>query len=232
MHKSLTLILLATILMSGRALGDAIPDRLQQSNVIEQIEIFLREQASSYPGSVDLSIDAERIQKLPDCDQFQVFLSSGQNLRSRLSVGVRCVAPQQWVGYAQANLSIQGFYYVPTHNLKPGLTLSLDDLAAREGDLLRLAPGIVADPSRIIGYVTTQNIQAGSPIKSRALRDPESILKGQAVRLQARGIGFLATTEGRAMQSGAPGAQVKVRTDSGRIVSGTILNANTVQVVM
>src|SRR3546814_3068201 len=86
--------------------------------------------------------------------------------------------------------------------------------------------------SDLVGYIASQRISAGTPIKSRALRDPDSIQRGQAVRTEARGTGFVATGEGQALQSGAPGTQIQVRSSSGQIVSGTVLNATTVLVIM
>lgn len=200
--------------------------------VAAEVETFLRGQASNYPGSVQISIDTPRITRQAACEQLQAFLPSGQRLRSRMTVGVRCAAPEAWTSYVQANLGIQGFYYVANHTIQPGDTLSLDDLSTREGDLLRLSPGMVFDPSHVVGHIATQRLTAGSPIKSGALRNPQSIQRGQAVRTEARGQGFVASGEGKALQSGAPGTQIQVRSSSGQIVNGTVLNSNTVQVIM
>jgi flagella basal body P-ring formation protein FlgA len=145
---------------------------------------------------------------------------------------VRCVAPQAWTTYVQASLSIQGYYYVANRNINVGDTLGLDDLAAREGDILRLSNGVVFDPSQVVGYIAQQRIAVGAPVKSSALRDAASIVRGQAVRTEARGVGFVAHGEGQALQGGAPGAQIQVRTSSGQVVTGTVVNATTVQVAM
>lgn len=202
------------------------------ASVMAEVEAFLRGQASSYPGAVDITVEAPRITRQAACDQLQAFLPSGQRLRSRMTVGVRCMAPSSWTSYVQANLSVQGYYYVANRNIAAGDTVSLDDLSAREGDILRVANGIVFDPSQAVGYIATQRIPAGSPVKSTTLRDPNSIQRGQAVRTEARGPGFVATGEGQALQAGAPGAQIQVKSSSGQIITGTVLNANTVQVVL
>ena len=138
----------------------------------------------------------------------------------------------EWNTRVQANLNIQGYYYVANHTIQPGHTLSLNDLTGREGDLLSVARGVVFDPSQAVGYVAKYRISAGGVIKSSALRDPDSIARGQQVRTEARGVGFVATGEGKALEGGAPGAQIQVKSSSGQIVSGTVLNSNTVQVIM
>lgn len=187
--------------------------------------------ASSHPGTALITVDASRIARQPDCDQLQVFLSGGQRLRSRMSVGVRCTAPTLWSTYVQASLSIQGYYYLANRTIQAGERISLDDLAAREGDLLKLSTSITTDPSQLIGYITTQRISSGSPFKSNALRDPDSIQRGQMIRTEVRGPGFVATGEGQAMQSGAPGAQIQIKSSSGQIITGTVLNSSTVLVM-
>lgn len=149
-----------------------------------------------------------------------------------MSVAVRCLSPQPWTLHVQAELTIDGYYYVTNRTLQVGEVISLDDLVPREGDILRLPPNTVTDPSLAVGYITTQRINSGSTLRSSALRDPQSIQRGQTVRTIARGVGFVATGEGQALQSGSPGSQIQVRVSSGQIITGTVLDAQTVQVLM
>lgn len=211
--------------------GAAIP--MQNPMVIAaEVENFLAGQANSYPGSANITVNTPRIESQPECDQLHVYLPNGHRLRSRMTVGVRCMGPVAWTTRVQANLNIQGYYYVANHTIQPGDTLSLDDLTGREGDLLSLSRGVVFDPSQAVGYVAKYRISAGGVIKTSALRDPDSIQRGQSVRTEARGLGFVATGEGKAMESGAPGTQIQVKSSSGQIVSGTVVNSNTVMVMM
>lgn len=193
---------------------------------------YLLSQAQILPGQAEITLDAARLQAMPACQHAQAFLPSGQRLRARMSVGVRCLAPQPWTSSVSATLSVQGHYYVTNRRINPGETVSLDDLAAREGDLLQLASGVVFDPSQIVGYVASQRIPLGSPVRSTALRDPQAVMRGQTVRTIARGAGFVATGEGQALQSGPPGTQIQIKASSGQIISATVLDASTVQVMM
>ncbi len=232
-HLALAWLISALLAAPVAATSTTAPVQPTQDTeqVVAVVQDYLQSAASSYPGSVLITVDASRVARQPACSQLQAYLSSGQRLRSRLSVGVRCMAPTSWNGYVQANLSIQGFYYVANRAIQPGDVISLDDLSAREGDLLKLSPGIVTDPSRLIGHLATQRINTGTPIKASATRDPDSIQRGQMVRTEARGPGFVANGEGQAMQSGAPGTQIQVKSSSGQIITGTVLNANTVLVM-
>jgi flagella basal body P-ring formation protein FlgA len=231
MPKFLTLLFtLAVSLTPSTALADtAIQD---PAYVAAEVEMFLRGQADSFPGSVHVTVDTPRITRQAACSELQPFLPSGQRLRTRMTVGVRCVAPESWTSYVQANLSVMGFYYVANRTIQVGDILSLDDVTAREGDLLRLAGGVVFDPSHLVDHTATQRIAMGAPIKSGALRGAGSIQRGQTVRTEARGQGFVVTGEGQALQGGAPGTQIQIRASSGQVLSATVINASTVRVLM
>jgi len=205
---------------------------LTSEDLSQQVEAFLREQAASYPGEPRIAVTPPDIGRMPACEQSEIFLPSQGRLRSRMTVGMRCLAPSPWVSYTQAELSIDGTYYVARHSLDPGTAVTPDDVAVREGDLLRLAPGTIYEAERLFGSITTQRIGTGSPMRERALRSPDSIARGQAVRLEARGVGFVATSEGTALQGGEPGSRIQVRAASGQTVSGTVLDGNTVLVLM
>lgn len=208
------------------------PPALQDpAPVIAEAQNLLAELAATYPGAPMISIDPPRITQQPACSQLEAFLPNGHGLRSRTSVAVRCLAPQTWSLYVQASVQIMGEYFVANRAIKRGETLSLDDLDFRSGDLLRNSR-LISDPSHIVGWVTTRRIQKGSAIQGNALRDPQSIARGTMVRTVARGIGFVASGEGQALESGAPGSQIQVRTPAGQIITGTVIDAHTVQVMM
>lgn len=225
------LIVAATL--SALPLRVAAQTGLQDAAAITaEVEAFLLDRAGSLPGTPTVAVAEPRINRQHTaCEQLDVFLSNPQ-LRSRMSVGVRCLSPQPWTLYVQASLAVEGYYYVAARDIGVGETLTLDDMVSREGDLLRLARGVIVDPSRAIGYIAQQRISAGSSIRSSALRDPDSIVRGQAVKTEARGLGFVATGEGVAMENGAPGTVIQVRTPSGQVISGTVVNSTTVRVMM
>lgn len=200
--------------------------------VVTEVEQFLLSQADSYPGTASVHATPPAIRNQTQCAHLQPFLPSGARLRSRMTIAVRCQAPDPWTLHVQTELSIIGYYYISNRSIQVGEVISLDDLVPREGDLLRLTPNTITDPSFAIGYITTQRINTGNAIKSNVLRDPQSIQRGQAVRTIARGVGFTATGEGQAMQSGTPGTQIQVRASSGQIITGTVLDAQTVQILM
>jgi len=225
---------LFSLLLAGAAWAAAAqgaPTGLQDpAAVAAQAEALLRDMAASHPGTPVVSVDEPRITQQPACAELEAFLPGGA-LRSRTSVGVRCLAPHPWTLYVQASVRIMGHYFVANRTINRGETLSLDELDTREGDLLR-NNRLIGDPSHIVGWVATRRIAKGSPIQGNALRDPQSIERGNMIRTVARGVGFVITGEGQALESGAPGSQIQVRTGSGQIITGTVIDAHTVQVMM
>jgi flagella basal body P-ring formation protein FlgA len=199
--------------------------------VAAQVESLLRTRTDSYPGTATIVVDPPRITKQPACSQFEAFLPGSVGLRPRISVRVRCLAPQPWTLYVQASIRILGYYFVANHTIQRGDILSLDDLDTREGDLLR-NNWLIADPAHVVGWIATRRIPSGGKIRSSALRDPQSIQRGQMVRTVARGMGFVVTGEGKALEAGGPGTQIQVRSSSGQIITGTVIDAHTVQVIM
>ncbi|CAM3744734.1 Flagella basal body P-ring formation protein FlgA OS=Castellaniella defragrans (strain DSM /CCUG 39792 / 65Phen) OX=1437824 GN=BN940_11856 PE=3 SV=1 [Castellaniella denitrificans] len=223
-------LLLAAVL-PGPARAQPVRPALQDpAAVVAQAEALLKDRAASWPGRAVISVEPPRIVNQPACERMEAFLS-GSGLQPRTPVGVRCLAPQPWTIYVQASVQILGTYFVANRLIRRDEVLSLDDLDTREGDLLRNRR-LIGDPAHIVGWIATRRIRAGGAIESGALRDPNAIERGQQVRTVARGVGFVATSEGQALESGGPGARIQVRTRGGQIITGTVIDAHTVQVMM
>ncbi|NYT35529.1 flagellar basal body P-ring formation protein FlgA [Allopusillimonas soli] len=219
---------LCAALAAGVPSGHASQD---PAIVAARVHRFLLEQAGGSPDKVHIAVQAPRVGRYGACGRLQLFTSGAQHLRPRMTVGVRCMQPS-WTTYVQASVSVQGSYYVAGRSIQAGETLGRSDLEERQGNILRLPRGVVLDPAQAVGYVAAQRIGAGSPVKTRMLRDPDAIQRGQRVRTEARGRGFVATGEGQALESGPPGAIIQVKASSGEIISGTVIDAHTVRVAM
>ncbi|MDY0309813.1 MAG: flagellar basal body P-ring formation chaperone FlgA [Castellaniella sp.] len=226
----LLFLLLPAVLPEPARAQAARPAPQDPAAIVTQAEALLRKRTAAWPGRAIIHVDPPRIVNQSACAQMEVFLA-GSGLQPRTPVGVRCLAPQPWTLYVQASVQILGDYFVANRLIRRDEVLGLDDLDTREGDLLRNRR-LISDPAHIVGWIATRRIRAGSPIESNALRDPNAIERGQHVRTIARGTGFVATSEGQALESGTPGTQIQVRTPGGQIITGTVIDAHTVQVMM
>lgn len=149
-----------------------------------------------------------------------------------MTVTVRCTEPAQWVTHVRAQLSAPGYYFVTNRTIEADEPIQLDDLIAHETDVLKLSPHILTDPSKIIGHIATHRIPRGTTLRANAVRNPQSIARGQLVQTIARGPGFVVSSEGQALQNGNPGARIQVRTASGQIIQGIVLDAHSVEVIL
>lgn len=198
--------------------------------IIATAQAYLLEQLAALPGQPSVALDPPRVERLAPCDAMSPFMPSGMRLRSRMTVGVRCNAPKAWTTYLQATVSVPGNYYVASRMIAAGQALTPADLTPREGDLVALPPGAITRPEAVIGMTAAYRINAGQPVKSTALRNAQSVLRGSNVRINARGKGFVVSSEGLALDNAAPGATVQVRTASGQVVSGVVRNAGLVEI--
>jgi flagellar basal body P-ring formation protein FlgA len=74
-------------------------------------------------------------------------------------------------------------------------------------------------------------IEAGRVIALAALRELPAVSQGDPVRLIGVGQGFSIVTEAVALASAGPGQAVRIRTESGKMLTGTARTGRVVEVV-
>lgn len=230
--SALACTLLSCMLAVGSSIAAGADTAATAEELLLRVEHFLDQQAEHYPGSVKISVESARGLDDAPCASPDISLPTGHRLRARMNVALRCMSPKPWSATVQATVAIHGFFYVASRDLEPGHTLSLFDLIPREADIMTLPRGTIVDPSQLVDHIITQRVRAGTPLKARAVRSPDSIQRGQIVKVEAHGPGFIAASEGRALQDGLPGEQIRVRTPSGRVISATVTSATTVMVTL
>ncbi|SAI60651.1 flagella basal body P-ring formation protein [Bordetella ansorpii] len=193
-------------------------------------QAYLRGQLADVPGKISITLDPVRAERLAACDALTPFISSPVRLRPRMSVGVRCTAPQTWTTYVQASVSVAGRYYVASRQINAGRVIGPADVQTRDADLATLSPGIITDAGHVIGMRAANRIATGQPIKAAVLRSAQAIERGQNVNIVISGKGFTVSGEGEALDNAAPGDRVQVRTASGQIVNGVVKNAGLVEI--
>jgi len=194
-------------------------------------ERHVRQQARGLPGEVGIQVGAlDPNTRLPDCSRLEAYTPSGTRLWGRAHVGVRCLAPHPWNILLPVYISISGPYLVTARPLTAGTILQDDDLLIQRGDLTALPAGIVTDIASATGKSLKNSLAAGQLLRSDLLLAPLLIRQGQSVRLIVQGVGFTATSEGRALGNAAAGQVVQVRVASGRTISGIVLPDGSVEV--
>lgn len=212
------------------ALPATAPAQTHSTQAAALVEQTVRERAADTPGTLTLTLDTSGLERFAPCEALSASLPTNARLRHRMSVAVRCDTPERWQTYVQVQISLQGPYVVAARGIEQGQAISADLIEERQGDLLSLPRGVFFNAQDVLGQIASRRIGVGQVLRDNAVRSANSVQRGQMVRLRVRGPGFVATGEGEAQDSAAPGATVTVRTPSGQIVSGVLQADGVVEV--
>lgn len=226
--KTPGLALLCVAALCGTAHANEISG-LQQA-IMQETEDYLAEQAATIDGTPTINVSVPKAQSFETCHDRVYFLPNKGTLRSSMSVGIRCMDSGK-TEYLRVSLSIAGNYYVASQNIDIGQTLMPNHIEEKQGDLLKLPANSRTTPEQLLGHIANTRIPAGRPIKLNMIRSPQSISKGQPVRLQVRQGALTVTQQGEALTTADVGGSIQVKTGSGKVIMGTVINANTVNVL-
>jgi flagellar basal body P-ring formation protein FlgA len=184
------------------------------------VQSFLIQQGAGLNGLVSVSADEPASGALPPCAALQPFVPPGVTAWGRFSLGVHCQDEKPWTRYISARLAVEGTYLAAARTIQAGQPLAPDDFVERSGDLTRLPRTVITQPSQLAGMVAVNSIAAGAPVRREHLKGVLVIQPGQAVRLLAQGVGFVASAEGKALTSAPAGGTIQVKTMEGRLLTG------------
>jgi flagella basal body P-ring formation protein FlgA len=186
--------------------------------------------APSVPGRVEVVVDGASLQRLaPPCTRPQPFLPAGARLWGRTRLGLRCESPS-WSAVVPATVRLFGPALVATRPLSSAQPLSAEDFNVVELEWTREPQGVVTDPSQLDGRILARSLSVGQPVPLVALRIPQAVQQGDPVKLVGHGQGFAVSAAAVALSGAADGQSVRVRTESGRILSGTARTGRVVEV--
>lgn len=216
--------------MAAAALAAAQPLDLQRT-IERAVHAHLERETRGLVGKVRIEIDPFELPPAASaCTAPEIFTPPGARPIGRVSVGVRCNAPQRSLFYVPARVSLAVQYVAAARAIAAGETLREEHLTVRTGRLEELPAGVVTDPARALGKTLALALGAGEPLREALLRAPPAVHAGERVRLLARGSGFQVTHEGTALAAASPGQPVAVRVPSGQVVTGRVRADGVVEV--
>jgi flagella basal body P-ring formation protein FlgA len=169
--------------------------------------------------------------KLAPCTQVQPYLPPGMRLWGAARIGLRCMdAGVRWNVFLPVTVDVYGPGLVAAAALPAGATLTAADLAPATVNLSAAASNTINDPGQAIGRALARPLSPGDALRSGDLRVRQWFAAGDTVRIVAGGTGWRIHGEGQALNPGIEGQAVRVRTESGRIVSGLAASERTVEV--
>ena len=101
-----------------------------------------------------------------------------------------------------------------------GSTLTSADLAEAEVDLAEEFTPALVEPKLAVGRVLAQNLKPGQTLRQGHLKIRQWFAAGETVKVVALGEGFSLESEAQALSNGVEGQPARVRTESGRVLTG------------
>jgi flagella basal body P-ring formation protein FlgA len=161
--------------------------------------------------------------KLAPCAQVQPYLPSGSRPLGRSRIGLRC---EQGAAHWNVSLPVTVRLWAPSlvasGALPTGTVLEARHLATAEVDLAERADPAIGSSAAAIGRTLQRSLAAGDPVRQADLKTRQLFATGDTVRIVAVGAGYAVSSEGQAMGPGLEGQNARVRTDSGRIITGVV----------
>jgi flagella basal body P-ring formation protein FlgA len=192
---------------------------------LEQQVRHLAEDGSRVPGAaprieVTLGQLDPRLRLAP-CQRIEPYLPNGVRLWGRARIGLRCVdGPTKWNVYLPVTVKVFGQAVVATTGTQVGNVLGQADVTLAEVDLAEDNSPAIADPNLAIGHALNRALRPGQAVRQSDLKPRQWFAAGDTVKVIAQGSGFAVAGEGQALTNGLEGQMARVRTESGRVVTG------------
>jgi len=167
---------------------------------------------------------------LAPCERTESFLRPGGRLWGRSFVGLRCLQHPGWSISVPVTVRLFGQALVATQSLPALQTISSSAVRQQEVEVTREPGGVVLAAEQLEDRVCTRSLEIGQPIPLNCLRTVPAIGQGDPVKLVGVGNGFTISTDATALATAAAGEVVRVRTDSGRTISGIARKGRIVEV--
>ena len=239
-HPRLHSTAVASAVLAG-ALALAAPLRAQEADGADALGAAVQAQArelalgTARPGD-GLRVDVElgRLDprlKLAPCQRVEPYLPAGYKPWGRTRIGLRCLeGAVRWNVFMPMAVKVYGVALVAATTLPAGTVLAATDVGEAEVDLAAETSPVVTDATRLVGRTLTRALAAGEPLRQNLVRARQWFAAGETVQLIAQGSGFVVHGEGQALAAGVEGSAVRVRTESGRIVTGQATGQRRVEV--
>jgi len=154
-------------------------------------------------------------------------------LWGKARIGLRCkTGPTPWNVYLPVTVKVFGRALVVPAGAAAGSVLAEADLAEAEVDLAEEFTPALVDPRLAVGRTLAQNLRPGQTLRQTHIKSRQWFVAGETVRVIATGAGFALESEAQALSNGIEGQPARVRTESGRVLTGLPSGERRVEVAL
>ena len=209
---------------AAAALRDALADEVRRIALPESSGLPAGSRVEVRVGQLDPRL------KLAPCESVEPYLPPNAKAWGRTRIGLRCLrGAVRWNVYLPVTVAVYAPGLVAAAPLAGGSVLAAKDLRIAEIDIAEHDGGFYLDAAALAGRTLARPLAAGEGLRATHLAARRWFAAGEIVRITTVGAGFTVAGSGEALTPGIEGLPARVRTESGRVVSGTPVGDREVQ---
>ncbi len=187
-------------------------------------ELALAGTRNAAPGAARVAVEVGQLDprlRLAPCQRIEPYLPAGTRLWGRARIGLRCAqGTTAWNVFLPITVKVYARALVSTAPLPAGGVITQADVIQAEVDLAEDSSAAVADAQLAVGRTLARAINPGQSLRQAHLKPRQWFAAGDVVQVLAQGSGFSVAGEGQALTPGLEGQSARVRTESGRVLTG------------
>ena len=171
--------------------------------------------------------------RLAPCERVEPYLPNNTRLWGKSRIGLRCAqGTSHWNVFLPITVKAYGRALVSTTGIASGSVLKPGDLVEAEVDLAEDPMPAIVDASQAVGRAVGPALRPGQSLRVGHLKPRIWFAAGDTVKVLALGPGFALEGEGQALSNGVEGQPARIRTESGRVLTGQPVGERRVELTM
>jgi flagellar basal body P-ring formation protein FlgA len=199
------------------------PESAQAEAEVSRLLHTLTKQAEGTTPRGRVEIEVGRLDprlKLAPCQRVEPYLPAGQRAWGKVRVGLRCTqGAVAWNVYLPVTVRLWAPAVVVTTPVAADAVLQASDLGWAEVDVAERPAATFDEISPLVGRRVAVALAPGAALRTDLLKLRQWFEAGATVTVVAQGEGFRVTGEAQALSPGLEGQSVRLRTESGRLIT-------------
>jgi flagellar basal body P-ring formation protein FlgA len=201
----------------------ALPAPLQAA-MPQALALLAQAARAQAPATARLEIEVGRVDsrlRPAPCAQVEPHLLPGAPVWGRTRIGLRCLrGAVAWNVFVPVTVQVWAPALAASAPLPAGSTLQASQLSVQDVNWSAGPGAPLLDPAQAVGRILARPLMPGQALHGGDLQPRQWFAAGDTVDIVARGPGFAVASQGQALTAGLEGRPARVRTETGRIVSG------------
>lgn len=225
--RSIRRLLLALALGASAA---SVTQAAENPDPLAGLKMFLESKTVGLPGRVEISFGSlDPNLKLAPCAKVEPSIPAGSRIWGKVNIRLRCTEGAGWIAWLPVEIKVWGPALIATAGFVAGQSLSERDVRLEDVELTN-EPGAITASTQLADKTLVKQVAAGQVLRQDQFRARPVIAQGDLVRVIYQGAGFTVSTEGHAMGQAMAGESLRVKTASGKVLSGLARPGRVVEV--